>query len=359
MFACGDKYQPGVLFLCNGNNPDAASDILQIEITPPSEPLMNGVMFDGTAFVWSSERFFRLYPSLGQGLVVEGGNLLPAEGTNLFVPLEVPNGKGLFPARWACCVGSKIWFRGRDGIYETTGDEPVPITLNEWSQIFPQEGASVGAPIQAGPVTVYPPDDTQPQFQRLSYYDSTLYFDYKDTQGNLRTLVYDTYFKNWSVDDYTPQVLIHYGEEGYGVHNILCGAVDGNLYSMIGGDDDGVDIGCSASFPLMSEGVGGFNHIRMAYIGLDAAVGDVTIGVTADDLFGSVVVPNPATYERAFLNLPALKGKLLQWYASSTQPFSLIQRDGEFYIRPWGATGAYRKINPFGSLKRAQAQKLD
>ncbi len=155
-FACGDKYQPGVLFLTNGNDFDSASDILQIEVTPPSEPLMNGCMYNGIAYLLSSDRMFSLYPSFGNSYVISAGSLLPAEGTNLFVPLEIPNGRGLF-ARYALCVGTKITFRARDGIYQTTGGEPENITYAELSLLFPHDGQP-GVPVTVGTFTIYPPD---------------------------------------------------------------------------------------------------------------------------------------------------------------------------------------------------------
>jgi hypothetical protein len=348
------------LFLTNGNNPDSASDTLQIEMTPPSETLMNGCMYNGSSFVWSSDRMFNLYPAFGQGLVIEAGVVTPAEGTNLFVPLEIPNGKGLF-ARWAFCVGTKMRFRARDGIYETTGGEPTKITKKDWALLFPQEGQTVGQAIQAGPIIVYPPDDSQPQFQRMSEYDSRVYFDYKDTQGNMRTLVYDIDFDIWSVDDYIPQVAVHYGEEGASVHAMILGALDGNAYQMGGLDDGGLGfVTCSMNIPLQSENIGGYQHIRKALLGLFSAAAGVTLGISVDSQAPvQITVPFAAgQYQRVFTNLPPLKGRLQSWYLTSEVPFSVFQRDGEFQIREWGDSGEYKRINPFGSLRSAETPRI-
>lgn len=361
MFACGDVNQPGVLFLTKGNNPDAGPDVLQIEITSPTEPLMNGCMYDGTSFVWSSDRLFRLYPLFGQTIIVTNGTIAPASGTNLFTPIEVPNGKGLF-ARWCLAVGPKIWFGGRDGIYETTGGEPKLLTTGDWGQLFPHEGVK-GIPITlANGLVIQPPDPSVPNTWRLSYYDSDLYFDFQDVTGKLQTLVYDTEADTWSYDTYTPTVVMHYGEEGQGVHSILMGGSEGNVYQAGGQTDaSATPIPCALTVPLAAEGMKGFQVSREAYLGLfaDAAMEPLAfLALQMDGSVANVNVPMTTGYQRLFTNLPALKGRLQGWALSSVGPFTIILRDCEFYIKEWGSSGPYQPINPFSSMKRVQGARV-
>src|SRR5579872_1038706 len=355
-FACGDTFQPGVLFLTNGNNFDAASDILQIETTDPSEPLMNGCMFNGLSYLWSSERMFSLYPSFGSGIVVQAGTLLPAEGTNLFVPLEIPNGKGLF-SRWAFCVGPKIWFVARDGIYETTGGAPTSITDGPWGMLFPHE-EQPGQAITFGSKTINPPDFTQTSKLRLSYAASFLYFDYQDTLGNPVTLVYNLVSQEWGQDTYGVPQLVHYGEEGQSVNSLLSGGNDGFVYQASGTQDNGVAIPCGVFCPQMSELQGAFQHIRDGWIGLNAPA-QVTLTVNVDGVDTAVILGETPTsaYARIYTVLPPLKGRLFAWSLTSTQGFSLFQRDTVFEMKPWGATGPYSPVNPFAALTRAMTGK--
>ena len=359
LFACGDTRQPGVLFLTNGNDADSASDIYQIEITNPSEPLMNGCLYNEQSYVWSSDRMFFLYPSFGSGVVIQGGSLLPAQGTNLFVPLPVPNGKGLY-ARYAVCSGPKMWFRARDGIYETTGGEPQNITFAELGLLFPH-GSEPGQPVTVGTFTIYPPDDTKLNSQRLSYYNSHLYFDYIDTQGNQTTLVANTSVQPyvWTKDDYLPQVLTHYGDEGSGTNALILGGADGTLWLASGlTDGTGLVIPFEARMPQMSELVGGFQHIREGYLGLiDSAQASLVINV--DGVDNLVTLPSVSgNYARIYTPLPALKGRLFAWGLLGTSPFAMVQRDFQESMKTWGDDGAYTPINPFASPTRAMASKV-
>ena len=56
LFACYDQLRPGTLYYTKGNNPDSAPDTNQIEVTSPSEPLMNGYIIGGIGQVFSTER---------------------------------------------------------------------------------------------------------------------------------------------------------------------------------------------------------------------------------------------------------------------------------------------------------------
>ena len=355
-FACGDSFQPGVLFLLNGNNFDAASDTLQIEVSDPSEPLMNGCMYNGLAYLWSSERMFSLYPSFGSGVVVSGGTLLPAEGTNLFVPIEIPNGKGLF-ARWALAVGPKIWFLARDGIYETGGGAPTSITVGPWGLLFPHE-EQPGQSITFGSKTINPPDFTQTTKLRLSYAASFLYFDYQDSTGAPVTLVYNTVNQEWGLDTYGVPQLIHYGEEGQGISSLLSGGNDGFLYQGSGLQDNGVNVPCGIFSPQMSEQQGGFQHVREGWLGVSAPAQLVlTINVDGVDTAVALAETPTTAYARIYTELPPLKGRLLAWSLTSAQPFSLWQRDVQFQLKTW-ADPRYSPVNPFASLARAATGKV-
>lgn len=245
-FACGDPNNPGVLYFTKQNQPDSTTEKHKIEITSPSEPLMNGVMYNGRAYVWSTERMFALYPAFNE--------------PDLFKWVEVPNGKGMF-SRWLLAVGPKIWFGAKDGIYETVGGEPVSITDEDLYPLFPHEGQP-GEDVNE----ILTPDFSQETKLRLAYYDKYLYFDYRVTpdgpDAQSRTLVFDTRWAGWFYDEYIVEsvphgVATHYGEEGEGVHALLMGSdtpstlSESRLLQLTGQSDHGsfpdpeaVDIEC-------------------------------------------------------------------------------------------------------------------
>ncbi len=236
LFACGDPFQPGVVFITKGNDPDSAPEQFHVEVTSPSEPMISGVVYDGRVYAFSSERRFALYPSFG--------------GANIFTPLEIPGGKGLF-SRWMLAVGPKIWFGSKDGIYETEGAGQKSITDEDLHEFFPGEGRAPRS-VTIGTTTVDPPDFSRVSDLRLSYYDRILYFDFVDTSNNRRTLLYDTRTEGWFIDQYTPGVIVHAGEEGRGLNSLLLGGVDGKVYQASGSaDDDGTAIACLVLTPSL------------------------------------------------------------------------------------------------------------
>lgn len=227
-FACGDAQNPGVLYWTNSNNPDGTTERNRIEVTSPSEPLQNGCVFNGKAYVWSSERMFEIQ-SFGPGL---------------FVPVDLPSGRGLF-SRWGIAVGERIWYLSKDGIYQTGGGDSVSITDDTLRPLFVREGGG-GTAING----FNPPDLTQTTFLRLSYYDGYLYFVYRDTAGATRCMVYTARAKEpgWWPDSYLDGqgIRYFYGEEGSGVHNLLAGSGETNarLFSVSGAADAGAAIPC-------------------------------------------------------------------------------------------------------------------
>lgn len=232
MFGLGDANQPGMLFWMKGNNADVTSDKNFVFVTPPSEPLMNGLAFDGRAVCASTERWFAVIGSF--------------DGTASFVPQDLPVGHGLF-ARWGLTRDPNVdqwWFIAKDGIYVTNGGAAQSI-VGDLYPIFPHEG-------QPGVTTngIVPPDFTNPNNLRLSLAQNHLYFDFIDLNGNRATLVYDTQIKGWiSYDVYGKAGVIHYGDEGQNRTGIVIGSTDGKIYQLTGDTDAGSAIAFRAVTP--------------------------------------------------------------------------------------------------------------
>lgn len=222
LFGCKD----GILLYTKGNNPDSAPEDHQLEITSPQEPLINGCIYDGQCFVFSTERLFRIIPNFSQ------------EG-NLFLAEEMPIGKGLF-APWALCVGELINFVSRDGIYQTNGTQLKSITDEDLYPLFPHDGI-VGTEVNG----ISPPDFTVRTALRLAAGDGLIKFIYFSVQGNYNTLVYDTRFKGWvSNDQYALGATVHYWDEGGSSNGSTAtreriGISDGHVYTSSGTTDNG------------------------------------------------------------------------------------------------------------------------
>lgn len=339
-FACGSSYQPGVLFWTNGNNPDSASDVNQLEISSGSEPLMNGCMVSSNRpTVASTEHWWGLYPQL-QGA-----------GWN---PVQLPITRGLF-ARWFMCSdGENIWFGAKDGIYQSVGgNREYSITDDELKPLFPHDGQA-GTAVTVGPYTITPPDLTATAYLRLSTADGYLYFDFKDTLGNYATLVYDTKVKGWvSYDVYGTPVLCHYGEEGSGVHSVLCGGNDGKVYQMAGSSDAGSDVTQAVWSPLRgmpsAGGLYPFFCPREAYLGVrSTAASAVTLKLLVDGVtYTYSVTATAGRQDKPYIPLGPLKGKMWQYGVSSTQSVRLYLPDLEIHGKFWGESGPYQPLRPF------------
>jgi len=274
---------------------------------------MNGCVFRSQAYVFSSEDLYVLQPTL-------------LEGELRFSGAKVAGNRGLF-ARYALCVGDEgIFYLSRDGIYLTAGAESISLTDEALYPLFPHEG-------QVGTLTngFYPPDFTQPQYLRLSYGESEVYFDYKDTQGNLRTMVYDIKVKGWFPYNYTPTVLTHYIEEGSGINSVLLGGNDGILYLSGGALDGSTAISCEAQTNWFDNGDPRAN--KQWANGMLDYVGAPTIAVYADnatDLLNTLTPATNAARGQAVLDFKQEIHRNLQLQISASAPLTLYGYSMEF-----------------------------
>lgn len=221
-FGVGDDTQPGVLFWTNRFTPDTADERNQLEVTDPSDQLMNGAMLSGWPFVWSQTNIYRITPDY--------------TSPNVFLSQMAVPGAGLY-ARWFICEvpGFGVAYGDKDGIYLYDGSgAPRSITDEALYPIFPHDGV-VGVATNG----FYPPDYAQTAFLRLSCAYGQIFFDYKDTQGEYRTLMYDTASNSWWPDVYFTGLLTHYGESGTTAKKLLAGGFDGVLYECAGVSDFG------------------------------------------------------------------------------------------------------------------------
>jgi hypothetical protein len=173
-FGVGDPLRPGTLYWCKGSNLDSAPDTNQMDVTDPSEPLVNGAMSFGYGVLFSIKRAWIIAPNYFNATATAQG----VEGTTWSLEATEIN-RGLFMPR--CVVATKsgnIFFRVDDGIHVSVGGlSSKSITDDVLYSLFSHEG-STPQPIVRNGNTIFPPDDTQPQLQKFSYQNGYLYYAY-------------------------------------------------------------------------------------------------------------------------------------------------------------------------------------
>ena len=192
VFATGDPLRPGTLSFAKNYTPDAAPDAYNIEITPPSEPLLGGEVLDGLSFVASTERWWALYPQ-------------PSNPLQRYSVIQQPMTRGLAAPFGHCNDGKDIYWWAKDGIEATSRGS---LTKADLSNIFPHDGIP-GANYVYNGHTVYAPDYSRAGTFRLAYCNHYLYATYQDTAGAWHTLVLDLKRMAWSVDVGKPATVFY------------------------------------------------------------------------------------------------------------------------------------------------------
>lgn len=228
VFAVGDELRPGTVYYSKSYQPDSAPDRYNIEVTNPSEPLLGGQVINGLSFVASSDNWWALYPTFNNAL-------------QRYQPKQIPVGRGLVAPFAHCTDGKRIFFVAKDGIWMHSGGPAVSLTNDDLYNIFPHEGVdeNISDYTYAG-YTIYAPDYKRAAQFRLSFCNSYLYFDYRDSTGGARTLVCD--LRNpekpaWSVDVYRDPIAVHYGLEQPEGSLLSTGTI---FPMLLMGDDNGI-----------------------------------------------------------------------------------------------------------------------
>lgn len=313
-FACGSLRQPGHVFWTRPGNPDANSQYGSLELTSPSEPLINGCVFRSQAFVFSSEALYVLTPTI-------------INGELRFSGAKVAGSRGLF-SRYALTVGDEgIFYLSKDGIYLTAGGESISLTDEMLYPLFPHEGV-----VASPSATVGGPIFTQPNDLRLSHGASELYFDFVNTKNNdYATLLYDIKLKGWFYYEYSPEVIYHYFEEGRGTNTMLMGSVDGILYLSSGSTDDGAAIPCEVWTARLDGGDPRSNK-QWANGMLDYA-GTVNVTVLADNetiALGTLSLLTTMGREQRILDFQQAIHRNLQMRITGDSPLALYGFSNEW-----------------------------
>jgi hypothetical protein len=356
IFGVGDPLRPGTLYWCKGSNLDSAPDTNQMDVTDPSEPLVNGAMSGGRGVLASIKRFWVIMPNFFNALATATGT---SGSTWTLQATSIP--RGLFiPRCLAVAGGGNIFFRVDDGVHVSPGGlGSESITDGDLYPLFSHEG-STPAPVVRNGKTIYPPDDSHPERQQFQYVLGYLYYDYYGTDDAYHTLVFDEAAGGWVYDLYSTQVVTHSPNEDESIQGILAGGKDGTLRKMV---PAGVEI---ATGTVITPAIGGkgfmfIQEVTVEYSSNDAVVLSTIAPDANNGSYGANDVILPTTggviAKTKFL-LSANKGKMFWFQFTSSDPTFKVFTDG-FAVRckDWGKPDPFRQANPFSDINPYFPQK--
>jgi hypothetical protein len=258
IFGCKE----GRLYWTKAGDPDAAPDTSSLRITSGSEVLINGCIYDGRPYLFSDRRMYQITPTE------------TSTGTVSFQVSEVAHSEGLW-SPWGITVSDQIYFIGKHGIYASSGGIPTSITDEDLFPLFPHDGV-------AGATTngIFTPDYSL-RTNQLSDVGSQLFFNYKDSNSNPRTLVFDRRLGGWISDTYgSGSAIVHEAAQASTSYETLVGVSSGNLFTLSGTSDNGASIACTVSTPSDDLGEPGANKL-FGDFGVDIDPQGTTVSVTS------------------------------------------------------------------------------
>jgi hypothetical protein len=257
------------------NNPDSAPQTNRLLLTSPSETLMGGGLINGISITFSTEHHWLMYPNFADAQATTLG----IQG-NQWNPILGSGKRGMFIRNCGCALGGKAFaFRASDGIYITNGGGDESLTDETLWNLFPHENFTP-TPVVVGPFTVYPPNDSLPQ--TITYQNGYIYWDYRDVNGNRRTLVYGEAEHGWMVDVGQYPFTAHSSEYAPNVNDTAVGCNDNSLRVLQSGGTE-VCTSMVGTVPDNSGDVRAPKRVSDVFVRavVDAA-GPVTVGLYAN-----------------------------------------------------------------------------
>ena len=155
----------GTLYWCKGSNLDSAPDTNQMDVTDPSEPLINGCMSGGRAVLFSDRRGWVIMPNFFNAEATATGTSGSTWTTHRLSSIP----RGLFiPRCLAISGGGTIFFRVDDGIHVSPGGlGSESITDGDLYPLFAHEGSTPQSVERNGVTWVPPEHDSKPELQQF------------------------------------------------------------------------------------------------------------------------------------------------------------------------------------------------
>lgn len=254
-FGLGDPLQPGRLYRSKPGFPEAWPADDYRDVCPASEQLLNGGAWANQGFVFSRSRMYSI--------------LLAADGSWTSEPTSCAEG---LLGRWAMAVTPfGIAFVSPFGVRLTTGGSPDRLSDSLIDPLF--EGRAVNG-LNAIDLSVA-------SALALAYYDNELWFQYQDSTGIRRHLIWNFFDKTWRPYLFTTEVASVYNEPVEGTAPVLLmgAASSGEIFSHSGFSDDG------AAIPFLARtGAWAFGNPRNEKLFAEVVVDGDLNGATLDIL---------------------------------------------------------------------------
>lgn len=345
-FGVGDPLRPGTLYWSKGSNLDSWPDTNQMDVTDPSEPLVNGAMSGGLGVLASIKRFWVIYPNFFNALATVTGT----QGSTWTLQATSIN-RGLFiPRCLAVEGGGNFFFRVDDGIHWSRGGAAsVSITDDDLYPLFVHEGSTPQAITRNG-VTIYPPDDSKPEKQKFSIVNGYLYYDHVALDGNPHTWVYDVRAGGWIWDTYSVAPTAHAANEGESQQGTLVGCVDGTVRTMESSAPETV------TGIVVTPAFGGVGFMSAYECTVEySSQGTIALAFIAVDTENGSYAPNAVTLpstggtvDKFTFKLSPNKWKLMQCQFQSTDHAMQVYLEGfVLQVKAWGSEGQYVPLQPF------------
>lgn len=352
VFGVGDPLRPGTLYWSQGNNLDSAPDTNQLEVTDPGEPLVNGVMSSGYGVLFSIKRAWLVIPNYYNALALVTGTV-----GSTWTLQDTSINRGLFmPRCLAVEGGGTIFFRVDDGIHASpSGGSSKSITDDSLYDLFPHESSdstpSVPQPITRNGITVYPPDDSQPQQQQFKIVNAYLMYTYIGTDSERHKLVYDIAAQGWMWDTNAPTIVTHASNEGSSVQGLLAGCTDGTLRQMVSSGGSETPTATVVSGAIGGQGWAHIGQITVEYKSNAATtLTPIAVDTNQGSYYSGGAITLPSTggvVTKLKINPAPNKFKLIQFRIDVTDPTMEFYLEGfEVHLASWGGKG-YAPIRPF------------
>lgn len=232
LFACGDPNRPDTVYYSKQGMPESWPAENTIPIETPQDRVVNGFIYDNMAFAFTQKELYGLVPNIVAG--------------DVWTPVKTPCGHGAV-GPFAFCVGPKVWFCSKDGIYEWSNSGPAERISDFIRPLFPYTDREAftqeSLPTNYFPVAYgFNLGIENITTVRMTYHNNEVWLFYLDVFGNRQTFAYSTEKKAWRACSIN-QFLLAYSDEG-NESNLLQVDLTGNTIQAFGVSRAGAALDC-------------------------------------------------------------------------------------------------------------------